>query len=78
MLDANLDVKIGDLGLCREMNDPHEYKIMNHQRRLPFRWLPLEVLLNGGPVCFYSECLKKHFSLRKNVMFGHLAFYCGN
>ncbi|KAJ1373186.1 hypothetical protein KIN20_035532 [Parelaphostrongylus tenuis] len=45
MLDADLNIKIGDFGLCRRVNDESEsYKPSHKHRDVPFPWMAPEAI----------------------------------
>ncbi|KIH68687.1 hypothetical protein ANCDUO_00973 [Ancylostoma duodenale] len=47
MLDANLDIKIGDFGLCRRVSDESEaYEPSNKHRDVPFPWMAPETMIS--------------------------------
>jgi len=47
-VDDNLEVKIADFGLSRDVYESNYY-VLRHSAKLPVRWMALESLLDG---CF--------------------------
>ncbi|KAK6055735.1 hypothetical protein COOONC_06761 [Cooperia oncophora] len=47
MLDADLNIKIGDFGLCRRVNDESEaYEPSIKRRDVPFPWMAPEAIVS--------------------------------
>lgn len=80
-LDDRLRVKIADFGLCRKVDIETELYVQLHERDLPVRWFPPEIVEQGvsyetclaWTACWFNSTIKTNtfqISVRNNI--GHL------